>query len=507
MRSPGDAGGGNIGREESCPHLGLEGDQSSISLKPSPRHRCYLWMERSRIDLTHQARFCLTDSHSICPWLSIGGTPTARLDSAVFQLRRAARWVLERSSRRALAIAATFWTWSGTFPWPKVRYVARRGLRYLGSWGQQALVGLGHFALRLGAMGWDLSGRLGAGIGRLAATEPVPSTMPADPPAVEEVPPAPPQTPSLDRLPMQKATLIWQCDACETINTGPLRVCHWCGRPSPPVEEALMSSGDELLAQGLAGLKAGNEELAYDYFAKACEASPSNELAWHWRAKTAPTVDEVISCLQRLLEINPGNANVRADLKWALQRRKHAQPEQARPDQKRRAAAESRSQRVTVQLRRITDELRWWVLQLAAVCAFALALVLTIPYVRLAGPPDRPELGEFLALLPALDLPKLTVHASSLPAFDVGPALPLLLGLLLLQAAFSVARRGGLGTRVRMALLAAVAGGLMLHFGTNPPAPWYAAGLAAVAVVGALLGGAPVETREHDGTFSVSRRR
>jgi len=289
-------------------------------------------------------------------------------------------------------------------------------------------------------------------------------------------------------------TPIWQCETCETINTGPLRVCRSCGRPSPQVEEELMSGGDELLAQGLAGLKAGNEELAHSYFVQACEASPTNELAWHWRAKTAPTLEEVIRCLEQILQINPANAKAQADLKWALQRREMEQalPGPARPTAKRGPAASPPWRAVST--RGIPDRLRWWLLQVASFCAFVLALALTVPYVRLAGPPDRPELGELLALLPALGPPKLAVQPPGLPAFSLGSALPLLLGLLLLHAAFNVAGGAGPGMRAWMALLAAVAGALMLLFGTNPPAPWYGAGAAALAVAGALAGRPPAES-------------
>ncbi|MHB0869166.1 MAG: hypothetical protein ACYC5J_06880 [Chloroflexota bacterium] len=515
MLKLGSAGAiGETGREESCPHLGLEGDLSSFCWEPSPRHRCYLSMQRIRIDLTHQASFCLTDSHTVCPWLSIDAPLNARLDSVILPLWHAARSMIARSSRRAAGIAGAFWLWLGTVAarlgylavdlavasWRRLRPAMSRELRFLELRGQQGLVGLGHFALRLGALARDLAVGAGARTRKRSGHPPPPAASAEPAPSAEPAgTPDPPESPSPGRQPVQRATLIWQCDACETINTGPLQVCRSCGRPSPPVEELLMSSGDKLLAEALAGLQAGDEELAYYYFVKACKASPNNELAWHWRAKTAPTLDEVILCLERLLKINPGNAKTQADLKWALQRRERerARPEQARPaPQTRRPAAEARPWRTAVRLRRITGELRWWLLQIAGLCAFALALALTIPYVLLAGPPDRPELGKYLSLLPAVGQPELTVQPPYLPAFDVGPALPFLLGLLLLHAAFSVASGGGLGMRVWTALLAAAAGGLMLFFGTNPPAPWYAAGLAALAVAGALAGGVLAETTD-----------
>lgn len=546
MLKPGSAGaGGDTGREESCPYLGLEGDRTSFCREPSPRHRCYLWMERSRIDLTHQARFCLTDSHAVCPWLSIHAPLHARLDSAILPFWDATRSVTARSTRWIVAIATAFWIWLRTVLWVRLSAAMGRGLRSLRSRGRRALLGFGQLALRLGVWARGLAVRVGAGVQKLrgrpslptapdeptASDEPAPTNEPADLPAAQEISSRTPdaaepvehgalalrggsrevaaapyvRVTQLDRG--SKDGRVWQCDACETINTGPLRVCRACGRPSPQVEEELMSAGDEFLAEGLAGLKAGNEELAYGYFVKACEASPGNELAWHWRAKTAPTLDEVIRCLEQLIEINPANAKAQADLKWALQRRER---EQAQPEQTgsacrtKRPAAAAHSWKAAVGLRRFMGELRWWLLQVAGLCAFALALALMVPYVLLMGPPDRPELGRYLALLPAVELPELTVRAPDLPALDVGPALPLLLGLLLLHAAFKVAGGGGLGVRVWMALLAAAAGWLMLAFGTNPPAPWYAAALAVLAVVSALAGGMPGEITARQKVRSAS---
>ena len=638
MRKPVDAGAGGVAhRGESCPYLGLETDPSSFCRDPSPQHRCYLWMERSRIDLAHQATFCLTDSHAICPWLSIGGPASDRSDRTILRLWQTTRPVLARSSRRARVLAAAFWAWLLTAVarlgrlaadlaaafWRRLRVALGRAVRFAGLQGRRLLVGLGRFALRLVALSEALAVRAWTRVRRrggasLPTATPMAPTTPAD--AAETAPAgdAPAEAPdagelieqgilalrqggreaayalfvrasqlapgsedgwlwraalapsmqekrecleqllrvnpesglarsalaalerprraarplggpparmveaasvaaggadatdaaTTGRLAAARDVAMWQCDACETINTGPLRVCRSCGHPSPVVEEELMSSGDELLAEGLAGLRAGNEELAHGYFVKACKVSPDNELAWHWRAKTAPTLDEVIRCLEQLVKINPANAKARADLKWALERREREQVRSGRPGPAPRtqhpAARRGRGARL---LRRVAGELRWWLLQAAGLCAFALGLALAVPYVvRLAGPPDRPELGEYLALLPALRLPELEVRPPQLPAFDVGPALPLLLGLLLLHAAFRVASGGGLGTRIWLALLGAAVAGLMVAYGANPPAPLYAAGLAALAVAGAVAGAAPAESREGRELRSASWR-
>jgi hypothetical protein len=161
---------------------------------------------------------------------------------------------------------------------------------------------------------------------------------------------------------------------------------------------------------------------------------------------------------------------------------------------RRRGAAASRGWLVAAK-----RELRWWLLQVAGVSAFALGLVLILPPVlRFAGPPSRPELEALLAPLPDLGLYGLSIQAPGLPAYDAGPAVPFLLGLLLLHAAFITVMGGGPRARLWTALLAGMAGGLMLSFGSNPTGSSYAAALAVVGVVAALIGGdeAPA-TRDH----------
>ncbi len=427
-----DAGaGGETGGGETCPNLGLEGDRSGRCPEPSPRHRCYLWMERGRIDLAHQSHFCLTDAYDDCPWLSVGETEFG-LHAAILP----AGWCLTRSAVARLlgwaaAIATLLWIW--------LRSALSRVLPFLSLLAKRAFVALCRGALRMAAAARGLAVRAGDRIRKVRGDPSLPAV-------------------------------------------------------APGVEEAPVSGRDGFLAQGLAALKSGDEELAYDYFVKACKASPKNELAWYWRAKTAPTLDEVIHCLEKLLKISPGNAKAQADLEWTQQRREREQV-RSEPQLHR---AEARPSRAASSLRWITRALRLRLLQVGALCAFALALALAIPCVRLAGLPDRVELEYYLALLPAVGLPKLALHAPYFPTVDLGPVLPLMLGLLLLHAAFCVADGRGPGMRIWMALLAVAGGGLTLFFGTNPPAPSYAAGFAALTVVGALVGDAPEEAPERD---------
>ncbi|MBV8084816.1 MAG: hypothetical protein JO247_08370 [Chloroflexi bacterium] len=56
---------------KACPHLGAAADPFTHEDRPSEDHRCYLWMQRDRIDLVHQKGFCLTSAHHKCPWLMV----------------------------------------------------------------------------------------------------------------------------------------------------------------------------------------------------------------------------------------------------------------------------------------------------------------------------------------------------------------------------------------------------------------------------------------------------
>ncbi|MGQ9687082.1 MAG: hypothetical protein ACUVT2_12365, partial [Thiobacillaceae bacterium] len=135
-----------------CPHLGLEDDAFQKLTEPSPRHRCYLWMQRDRIDLVHQANFCLTRAHAGCPWLSIS-TPgfsqqrgeTAGSSSAGDVLRSVGltlwRWLLAALAAMARGAVAV-WRWLRPNATRLARFLAAqliRGLRALGCWLRDAL--------------------------------------------------------------------------------------------------------------------------------------------------------------------------------------------------------------------------------------------------------------------------------------------------------------------------------------------------------------------------------
>jgi hypothetical protein len=63
--------------EQACPHLGLRADPASIFMTPTEEHRCQVAGHRQRIDLGHQATFCLSDSFEACPRFSAVSAPPA----------------------------------------------------------------------------------------------------------------------------------------------------------------------------------------------------------------------------------------------------------------------------------------------------------------------------------------------------------------------------------------------------------------------------------------------
>src|SRR5690348_3639656 len=85
--------------QKSCPHLGQSGDPFSHKAAPSDDHRCYLYMQRDRIDLLHQKSFCLSTAHHKCPWLMI------RRPDAPPPLGQRVRTLLAGGPRRACGLA------------------------------------------------------------------------------------------------------------------------------------------------------------------------------------------------------------------------------------------------------------------------------------------------------------------------------------------------------------------------------------------------------------------
>ncbi len=75
-----------------------------------------------------------------------------------------------------------------------------------------------------------------------------------------------------------------------------------------------------LLQQGIAAAKAGDSFRARQALQRVTELAPDNELGWLWRASVASSPQETLTCLERVLEINPANAQALKGLEWAKAR-------------------------------------------------------------------------------------------------------------------------------------------------------------------------------------------
>lgn len=82
------------------------------------------------------------------------------------------------------------------------------------------------------------------------------------------------------------------------------------------------------LQQGIAAVKAGNQQLALDMLMRATQVPEAAEMAWLWMSSVVNDDAERLYCIERVLRINPQNAN--AQKGSALLRQKGIQP--AMPD-------------------------------------------------------------------------------------------------------------------------------------------------------------------------------
>jgi twitching motility two-component system response regulator PilG len=72
-----------------------------------------------------------------------------------------------------------------------------------------------------------------------------------------------------------------------------------------------------ILERGVAAAKAGDKAQARRLLRAAVKQYPDNEVAWLWLAGVAATLEETVTCLQHVLQINPDNARAKKGLAWA----------------------------------------------------------------------------------------------------------------------------------------------------------------------------------------------
>ncbi len=75
-----------------------------------------------------------------------------------------------------------------------------------------------------------------------------------------------------------------------------------------------------LCADGIRALADGDTARAYELFQRATNADPQNETAWFWSSHAAPTTDQALECIARVLAINPQHQAAK-DAQWWLRTR------------------------------------------------------------------------------------------------------------------------------------------------------------------------------------------
>ena len=296
-------------RPRLCPHLGLAADPFKHYPNANEQHRCYANLGRERIDLGHQRRFCLASCYSRCPFLTV--QETGRLERIWAWVRAVSPVPQARvgDPRRP--------TWS---PWGSPRpasFVAGARLAWaLAVQVSRLLVALAWSAYVAAAervASWQTARRARA---EAAVAQPAPiAEAPVDEAEVTSV--MADATPVVHRI----ALPMWE---------EPVEVVQ-IEQPADLVEQPA-----DLVESGISALEAGDEPAAYALFKRATRSDRKDARAWFWRAKTAESLDEVITCLEKAHALDPGNSQIKANLDSATQRR-----EQARSAAKAAAKAKS----------------------------------------------------------------------------------------------------------------------------------------------------------------------
>jgi tetratricopeptide (TPR) repeat protein len=76
----------------------------------------------------------------------------------------------------------------------------------------------------------------------------------------------------------------------------------------------------DLLQQGIAAARAGNREQARALLMQVVEADEHNEQAWLWLAGVVDAPEDMRTCLQNVLDLNPTNQQAQQGLAWVEQR-------------------------------------------------------------------------------------------------------------------------------------------------------------------------------------------
>jgi hypothetical protein len=465
---------GRKARPRLCPHLGLATDPFKHYPGANEDHRCYANMGRERIDLAHQRRFCLASCYSRCPFLTVKETG-----------------LFER-----------IWAWGrAVSPIPQAQAGIPR--RPLGSpWGSPSVVAARRLARVYGPMLAALAAELSPGLVRLTLwvvrrTRPVLQTIARRLAAARvqwharrtavaaPVVPVAPVAPVAPVVPVVAPPLVEAPEVVPACAPEPAEAA-----PEPVMIVSTVGDVD-LAEQGIRALEAGDETAAYALFRRATERQPRDLRAWFWRAKTADSLDEVITCLEKALALEPANTQVKANLDSAMHRREQARAQKAAskskpvPTSPLAARHGSRGLRAFVQL---GYSLRELTRTLTAVAAFGVGAA----WLLSALPPELRQAVSAAGGLASLPVPDAaTVFAQlplSLPVLDgyaTTSALPYGLGFLGEFIGLGLLS-GDRWTRGWAPLLGMGSAWLWLHTSDASISPWMLAACILMASGGAL---------------------
>lgn len=100
---------------------------------------------------------------------------------------------------------------------------------------------------------------------------------------------------------------------------------EWAQARAAPAPAAVADDATEeavsFFEQGQHALRSGNLTRAYDFFRNATNLDPQSESAWYWRGSCAPTTDDAIASMERVLALNPNNQTAK-DALWLLRIKK-----------------------------------------------------------------------------------------------------------------------------------------------------------------------------------------
>lgn len=366
-----------------CPHLGLADNPFDYSHEANDGHRCYLWMQRDRVDVDHQTGFCLSELHVKCPWLSLS-TPAPTTGEKVYGILLSVLSVLSSYGYQLLLrlrLLATeqllpFLTEEGiprlksslfasierlsSAPRRISQFNLSEALPATASVLKSLLAALVALPRSLFSMVKQTIQTTGARMVRSRRQDGVDAATEDDVARLMEwgknasvrgerktaygyFALAGEIAPDREEVLLWKAATTEDSDEAASCLRRALELNPESGRakaglaaleetepatPGPqvvigvpigPVTSAVPVA--ELLGQGVAALDEGNEEKARAIFVSATEAYPRSQEAWFWRAKMADGLDELITDLQTALDVEPTNAKVKADLDWANHRR------------------------------------------------------------------------------------------------------------------------------------------------------------------------------------------